>query len=705
MLSVAVSDGLGTFSWWIESPDDLRAAASVLRSSPAEASEAGLRGPTGVSFGNDQDKTPGGVLGPLGDMGSKPITPVKEVHEPSRMVSEENSERCRLVSHLRHPPEGTSNTDLPSEPTSQRTLDGSQSSIGDAVGLDSSCDPVRPDCEPLRSDRRLEEEVVASRSVATEGKIIVHFAPMEGRWRTDFFGEDKKVVAKTMIDTALIAFRVDPGQPMKLASVAARHLPEFSGWKTETESLLIDLPSMLEMPREEVLKRNAVDAFVTYKLFEKLWPMLTEEERQLHEEDVAISMLNARMARRGMLLDEDGLIKKRKELEAEMVLSQKGAAHVCGIPEINPNSGPQVGKILEERGAYPPFVQRTDGGAYPTDEITLRSIHHVTTDANTKEFISNVIRFKKAQTILSRYVTGYAQARDADGRVRSSLFWPGTTTYRPASHDPNLLNVPRRGVRHLFVAPPGFSFIEFDLAQAELRVSAAVSRDPLLVSAFQRGGSHVDLHSRRAEKIYLGTFNPKDKDQRYVGKKINFSTEYGAGDEALWEALVKEDVHVPMELVSRGRLSFWQDHKVLRKYREEVMDRGRRGDTIFAPTGGYHWNLEQMRLLHPKDEHEALSSLFNASIQSVPQRIMYRAGLRLEDNLELVLSVYDSLMGYVRTEDALEMARHGTKIINEVVAEETWLGDIELPADCKIGRSWGEAVEVKPDQLLLEGVI
>lgn len=100
--------------------------------------------------------------------------------------------------------------------------------------------------------------------------IVVHFCPMEGGWMQEFFGCSRERTVSSLKDTALIAARLDPGQPTKLASVAARRLPEFSGWKTETESLLVDSPSMLELPKEETLRRNAVDAFVTAKLHEEM---------------------------------------------------------------------------------------------------------------------------------------------------------------------------------------------------------------------------------------------------------------------------------------------------------------------------------------------------------------------------------------------------------------------------------------------------
>lgn len=532
-----------------------------------------------------------------------------------------------------------------------------------------------------------------------EPRRVVHFAAMEGRWAEHFFGLSPRQVDELFVDTALLAYRVDPGQPMKLASVVARHLPEFSGWKRETEALLKDPDaqgSMLGLPPEEVLKRGAVDTHVTHTVKKILWEKLSDEERALHGEDVAIELLTARMADRGLFVDEDRLIALRRSCTETMDRERAWLRSFIGISDLNPGSPIQLAKVFTSRGVELP---KTDTGRDSVNGVALRVLRFETKDENLVQLVDHVLAFRKAQDMLGDNVTQYAQALDADGRMRGGLFWPGTVTWRPASRDPNKLNVPRSGVRHIFTAPPGYSFLEIDLAQAELRVSAALSQDPVLCAAYRRGVTPVDLHTRRAQAIYGR--DTVTKSERYVGKKINFSTEYGAGPFALWESLAKEDVHVPIDLVAKGRASFWKDHAILEKHIQDVVDRAARGDTIYAPTGAYRWKLEDMALLHPRDEEEALRSIFNATVQSAPTRIMYRIALEVErristSDFELVLQTYDGLLGYVRTDIEQDVLRAVHPIVQEKVAAETWLGDIELPGDYKLGPSWGQAVEVKP---------
>lgn len=519
-------------------------------------------------------------------------------------------------------------------------------------------------------------------------RVIVHSAQMEGRWAETFFGHDRERIATSMIDTQLLAYRVNPGQPMSLASCAARFLPELSGWKRETESLLKDDEgvSMLELPREEVLHRNAVDAHVTRKLFDVLRPQITEEEWTLHSEDVAISMCNARMARRGMLLDDDALIALRKELLATMERERTWFVQQTGIADFNPGSTQQLGRMFAARNIPLP---KTPTGAPSTNGMDLRILRHDTKDPKTVELVDRILAYRKAQDVLGDNVTGYATRRSADGRVRSSLFWPGTVTWRPASRDPNLLNVPRTGVRHLFKAPPGMAFMEIDLSQVELRGMAAASGDPVLLQGYRDG---ADFHTRRAQMIYGR--QEITKAERYVGKKVNFSCGYGIGDMTLWESFAKEDVHLPMEVVRNGRRSFWKDFAVLGQYREDRLKAILAGEPQYGLTGGYHWTIDDMHLLHPRDEDEAAGSCYNATIQSMPPRLMYRVALKLEHQIEIVLLTYDGIIAYVPLDSVVEVGRRVREVVREVTEAVRWPHPIEIPADIKAGPNWQAVQEV-----------
>ena len=104
-------------------------------------------------------------------------------------------------------------------------------------------------------------------------------------------------------DTQLLAARAFPGQSTSLDNLVSRLLPEIAGYKAETERLTGDGIPWYEMPREEVLKRNALDVYATRRIREILEERLSEEELSWHEEDVKHSLCLARMQDRGIHVD------------------------------------------------------------------------------------------------------------------------------------------------------------------------------------------------------------------------------------------------------------------------------------------------------------------------------------------------------------------------------------------------------------------
>jgi len=328
-------------------------------------------------------------------------------------------------------------------------------------------------------------------------KVIVHHAPMEAAWSEIFLGLPR---TPRFIDTALLAFRVDPGEPMSLASAVARHLPEFSGWKSSTNEQLADPEtrgSMLGVETKSLLERNAIDALVTARLEKKLSEKLSKEELAHHEEDVEISLYSDRMARRGMHVSEERLIELRRECVEVMDREREWLRARTGMNDLNPGSSPQLAEAFRTVGVELPT---TDAGNPSASGLVLRLMRNDVKDPAVVEMVDRILRYRKAQDRLGDNVTTYAQARDpGDGRIRGGFFWPGTVSGRPSCKAPNRLNVPREGVRQIFEAPPGYAFLECDLSQAELRIMAQLSGDPVLIDGFKNG---TDFHRRMGGRVY-----------------------------------------------------------------------------------------------------------------------------------------------------------------------------------------------------------
>lgn len=140
-----------------------------------------------------------------------------------------------------------------------------------------------------------------------------------------------------------------------------------------------------------------------------------------------------------------------------------------------------------------------------------------------------------------KFITTYGEPminriHPVTGRLHTSLRQM-VDTGRLSSSNPNLQNIPKeQKYRTCFIARPGYKLITVDMSQAELRILAEYSRDPVFLDAFARG---LDLHARTASDLFGATYDEimrddklKDSDPTKRGyrknvKALNFGLVYG----------------------------------------------------------------------------------------------------------------------------------------------------------------------------------
>lgn len=109
----------------------------------------------------------------------------------------------------------------------------------------------------------------------------------------------------------------------------------------------------------------------------------------------------------------------------------------------------------------------------------------------------------------------------------------GPSSYRSSADSPNFQNIPKRDkemkklLRSLFVAPPGYRFMEMDYKSLEVMVSASYHHDPQMIHYLQDPSS--DMHRDTACDMYLRKHDELTKDERSSIKSgYVFSSFYGA---------------------------------------------------------------------------------------------------------------------------------------------------------------------------------
>src|SRR5206468_11546065 len=111
----------------------------------------------------------------------------------------------------------------------------------------------------------------------------------------------------------------------------------------------------------------------------------------------------------------------------------------------------------------------------------------------------------------------------ADGRIHCQLNQTVAATGRLSSSDPNLQNIPirtdlGRRIRRAFVAEKGNKIISADYSQLELRLLAHITRDEVMLDAFQKGD---DVHNRTSRLVFGATTDAELKTARRFSKIVN----------------------------------------------------------------------------------------------------------------------------------------------------------------------------------------
>ena len=115
-------------------------------------------------------------------------------------------------------------------------------------------------------------------------------------------------------------------------------------------------------------------------------------------------------------------------------------------------------------------------------------------------------------------------------RIHAEFNQAVASTGRLSSNNPNLQNIPIRNqrgreVRKAFICEnENYVMISADYSQIELRVIAALSEDPNMISAFNK---NLDIHSSTASKVFNVKLEDVTKEQRSNAKTVNFGIIYG----------------------------------------------------------------------------------------------------------------------------------------------------------------------------------
>ena len=440
---------------------------------------------------------------------------------------------------------------------------------------------------------------------------------------------------------------------------------------------------------DHAVKYAAEDADLTLQLCQKLELLIDDTSINAIYRGIDLPLVGvlADLELTGIRLDVNVLDKLAINMRIQRDAAEKQAIELAGEP-FNLNSPGQLGRILYEKLGLPVLKRTSKTKAPATDESVLSQLSHETGGA----IASVLLRHRQIQKLLSTYVEALPNmVNPITGRLHTRLHQAVVASGRLASSHPNLQNIPvrtdeGRAIRAAFVPEPGWTLLDADYSQIELRVVASLAQDPILLEAFQRG---EDIHLRTASEVMGLPIWKISPDQRSAAKTINFGLLYGQG---------------ALALANNLNISFKEAKKIIERYFERMpkVTEWIEATKIEALREGlvrsFWGRVRRIPNLRSSDhglKTAALREAVNTVIQGTAADIMRRAMVRLHSTLtnaglrsRLLLQVHDELL--------VESPPEEVDIVSNLLitamegADDILPLNVKLTANVRLGNNWLE---------------
>ena len=412
------------------------------------------------------------------------------------------------------------------------------------------------------------------------------------------------------------------------------------------------------------------------------------------ELDLAVRPVLEKMSQTGVLVDLKFLQRLGKELKSKLIKLEKEIYSKVGH-QFNLNSPKQLQVILFDELNLPVFRKTKTGRS--TDEATLHEL------VTSHPVVPLLLEYRQLFKLVSTYIDALPKSVAEDGRIHSTFNVEGAATGRLSSKDPNLQNIPIKGeiggeIRKAFIAPKRKLLLAADYSQIELRIMAHLADDPGLKKAFEEG---LDIHALTAAKIFKVSLDKVTKQQRNVGKTMNFATLYGQGPHAL-----SRQLGVSFEEARTYIEEYFLQFPNVREWMQKTLQFGYKNGYVETLWGRKRYIPElkaDNRMIKSAGERAAINHPVQGTAADMIKRAMVdiarELGSRSEDlgkkkpsskflvpsSCSMILQVHDELLFECTPKEVKEVAR----MVKDKMENALNLS-VPVVVDLKVGPNWGE---------------
>lgn len=399
-----------------------------------------------------------------------------------------------------------------------------------------------------------------------------------------------------------------------------------------------------------------------------------------YEVEFPLVAVLSQMEKTGIVLDIKSLRTIGEKVVEAVAILEKEIFEVMG-ETMNLNSSQQVGNYLADKQGVP--LGKTKTGKYATNEQELAKY------AADFPLIQRILYYRELKKLHSTYIESLITKVDETGRVHTTYHQTAVSTGRLASTNPNLQNIPinsdfGRQIKSCFMASEGKTLISCDYSQQELRILAHLTSEEKLIAAFSE---NLDVHKITASQIFSVTYDKVTKEQRQVGKTINFGIIYGMSSFGMSEGL-----RITVDEAQKFINAFYETYPKIRSYYDTYLKDGLKNDVVTTLLGRrrYVKMYPQQKFM----DNATRRVLMNYPIQGTAADLMKLAMVKIHKeillnnpHIHLLLQIHDDLVFEVPDEEkiVISVAKEIALLMRDVYPLA-----VPMEVDIKVGKRWGE---------------
>jgi len=485
-------------------------------------------------------------------------------------------------------------------------------------------------------------------------------------------------------DTMIASYIIDPDQKHGMDDLAEKYL----NYEPIPLSSLIgdkkDPSKMFDVEVEQLSDYAAEDADITFQLYEILSKQIKKDklEKVAYDVDFPLVPVLEAMEYEGVKIDKSALESFSKDLQ-KLITSYTKKIYKSAGEEFNISSPKQLQVILFEKLGLQSGRKTKTG--FSTDARALENLK------GEHEIIDMILDYRQATKLKSTYADALPNIINSKtGRVHTDFNQTVAATGRLSSLNPNLQNIPIRTemgkeIRKAFVPrDKNYVLLSADYSQIELRLLAAICKDPSLMKAFKSG---EDIHRSTAALVFMVDPAEVTADMRRKAKEVNFGILYGIGPFGL-----KTRLGIPQSHAKEIIELYFNTFKKVKNYMDDSVKKAQEkgfAETLLGRRRFLRNINSNNRVVRQFEERVAI----NMPIQGTAADMIKLAMIKIHNELEkrktktkMVLQVHDELVFDAHKDEVDELR----PIIKEIMETALPL-DVPIVVDTGIGDNWLDA--------------